>query len=103
MAQDQGNAGGEGEEGALDVSSDFDLVPIFSSSNFDAELEANNIHGLLEASGVPSIVVGATVIPSLEFQVRVPRAQLKQAERLVAAARAGGPEAAAAAEAASEE
>ncbi len=78
------------------------MVTLFSSSNVDAELEANNIHSLLQANGIPSVVVGASVIPSLEFQVQVPRAYAQEAERLIAEARAAGPEAAEAAEEASE-
>ena len=34
------------------------MVPVFSSSNHDAEQEALAIHGLLEAAGLPSLVVG---------------------------------------------
>ncbi len=103
MAQDPVRDGGELEGGPLDPSSDLDLVTLFSSSNIDAELEANNIHNVLQASGVPSVLVGASVIPSLAFEVQVPRIRLEEAERLLDEARAAGPAAAAEAEAASEE
>ena len=103
MAQDPENEEEGRGEGAVDPSPDLDLVTLFSSSNVDAELEANNIHGMLEASGIPSLVVGASVIPSLEFLVQVPRSRAAEAERLLEEARAAGPEAAAEAEAASEE
>ena len=43
------------------------------------------------------------MIPSLEFQVLVPREKAEEAERLLREARAAGPAAAAEAEAASEE
>jgi hypothetical protein len=43
------------------------------------------------------------VIPSLEFQVQVPRAYAEDAERVLLEAREAGPQAAAEAEAASEE
>lgn len=79
------------------------MVTLFSSSNVDAEMEATAIHSILEAEGIPSVVVGATVIPSLEFQVQVPRARLEEAERILDEARAAGPTAAEEAEAASEE
>jgi len=101
MAQEP--EGDERELPELDLSHELDLVTLFSSSNIDAELEANNIHSMLEAGGVPSVVVGATTIPSLEFQVQVPRARLEEAEHLLEEARAAGPEAAAEAEAASED
>jgi hypothetical protein len=87
----------------VDPSHDLDLVPLFTSANHDAEMEANAIHGLMEASGIPSIVVGAPQIPSLEFQVQVPKARLDEAERVLSEARAAGPSAAAEAEQAGEE
>jgi len=99
MAQDPGPDTAKGGE---DASSDLDMVTLFSSSNVDAEMEANNIHGLLQASGIPSIVVGATMIPSLEFQVQAPRTYAEEAERLIEEARAAGPDAADEAEEASE-
>jgi hypothetical protein len=85
-----------------DESSSQEMVTLFSSSNVDAEMEANNIHAILQAEGIPSMVVGASVIPSLEFQVQVPRENLEQAEKVIADAQAAGPEAANEAEAATE-
>ncbi len=87
----------------LDESSDFDMVTLFSSSNHDGEMEATSIHAMLQASGIPSVVMGPSVIPSLEFQVQVPRAYAEEAERVLVEAREAGPQAAAEAEAASEE
>jgi hypothetical protein len=82
---------------------DLDFVTFFSSSNHDAEMEALSIHGVLEASGISSVVVGPSVIPSLEFQVQVPRGRLEEAERVIAEARDTGPAGADEAEAASED
>jgi len=79
------------------------MVPVFSSSNHDAEMEAMNIHSILQASGIPSVLVGASTIPSLEFQVQVPRADADEARRLLEEATAAGPEAAEQAERASED
>ena len=97
MAQDP-----EPDEVETDVSSDMDPVRLFSSSAIDGEMEANNIHFMLQAAGIRSVVMGPSVIPSLEFQVQVPRSEAAEAERVLAEARAAGPEAAAEAEAASE-
>jgi len=80
-----------------------DMVTLFKSSNHDAEQEALAIHSLLESEGIPSVVVGPSVIPSLEFRVEVPRVHLEEAEKIVADARAAGPRAAEEAEEASEE
>lgn len=85
-----------------DSSHALDLVPFFSSANHDAEMEAMTIHSILEANGLFSIVVGPSQIPTLEFQVQVQRAHLEDARKIVAEARAAGPEAAAEAEEASE-
>ena len=87
----------------MDTSHDLDMVALFTSANHDAEMEANAIHGLMEASGIPSIVVGTPQIPSLEFQVQVPKARLEDAERVLAEAQDAGPTAAAEAEQAGED
>ncbi len=92
MAQDPDRDENAGQE----------MVTLFSSSNVDAEMEANNIHAVLEASGIPSLLVGTSVIPSLEFQVQVPRENLEEAEKVIADAQEAGPDAAAEAEAATE-
>jgi hypothetical protein len=92
------------QDPALDVdpSPDLDVVAVFSSSNHDAEMEATAIKGMLESNGIEALVAGPSVIPSLEFQVQVPRQQAEEASRLIEEARAAGPDAAAEAEAATE-
>jgi hypothetical protein len=77
-----------------DDTQELDIVPIFSSSNHDAEMEALAIRSLLDANGIPAILVGPSTIPSLEFQVQVPKARLDEAIRVIAEARAAGPAAA---------
>ncbi len=78
------------------------MVAVFSSQNHDAEMETLAVQGVLDANGIPAIVVGPHVLPNLEFQVQVPERFAEQAERALAEARAAGPEAAAEAEAAGE-
>jgi uridine phosphorylase len=80
-----------------------EMVAVFSSSNHDAEMEATTIKGVLEASGVPAMLVGPHVLPNLEFQVQVSRELAEKAEAVITEARAAGPAAAAEAEALSEE
>lgn len=84
----------EPESATVDPSHDLDMVVLFASSTHDGELEATAINSMLQSNGIPSMVVGATQIPSLEFQVQVPRGDLEEAERVLAEARAAGPEAA---------
>ena len=67
----------------VDPSHALDLVTLFSSANHDAEMEANAIHGVLEANSIPSLVVGAPQIHSLEFHVQVPRAHLEEARAAI--------------------
>jgi Putative prokaryotic signal transducing protein len=85
-----------------DASHELDLVPVFSSSNHDGEMEAITIKGILEASGIPVILVGPSSIPSLEFQVQVPESRLDEARAIIAEARSAGPKAAMEAELQSE-
>jgi len=89
MAQDPEPEEGEFEE--IDSSPDLDLVTLFSSSAIDSEMEANTIKGMLEANGIPAVVVGASTIPSLEFQVQVPRAALDDARQLMSESAAEEP------------
>jgi hypothetical protein len=91
------------EEYDINPSHALDMVTLFISNNHDAELEANAIHSVLEANEIPSIVVGTPQIPSLEFQVQVPKAMLPDAQRVLDEARAAGPAAALEAEEGTEE
>ena len=91
------------EEYDLNPSHALDMVTLFSSSNHDAEMEANAIHSVLEANGIPSMVVGTTQIPVFSFQVKVPGSLLPDAQRVLDEAKAAGPDAALEAEEGTEE
>ena len=91
------------EEYDVNTSHALDMVTLFSSNNHDAEMEANAIHSVLEANGIPSIVVGTSQIPVFEFQVQVPGDLLPDAQRVLDEAKAAGPEAALEAEQSSED
>jgi len=80
-----------------------DMVALFDSSTVDAEMEADVIRGVLDTNGIPSVVRRGGPNLALGFQVLVPRGRVGEAQRLIAEAQAAGPEAAAEAEAASEE
>lgn len=86
----------------VDPSHSLDLETVFASSGAAAEMEALTIHSMLEAGGLAPVLVGASTIPSLAFEVRVPRAQADQAAGLIAEARRAGAEAAEEAERAGE-
>jgi len=103
MAQDPEDEEEQQNEDVGDSSHSLDMVTMYTSLAAEAEMEADMIHGVLESNGVPSIVVRAAQYPALGYEVQVPRSRLEEAERLIAEAQAAGPEAAAEAEAATEE
>ena len=76
------------------ISDDVEMVVLFSSQNLDAEVEAMAIHGILEANNIPSLMVGPSTLPVVEFQVQVPADRAVEAKRLLEEARATGPQAA---------
>ena len=72
-------------------SHELDLVPVFHPVGTEAELEAENVRLLLEAAGIPAVVVGDARLPNLPFEVRVPQADADSARGLIAeATRIGG-------------
>jgi hypothetical protein len=81
---------------------DESMVPVFSSSNHDGEMEAMAIKGVLDSNGIPAMIVGPHVLPTLEFQVQVPEHLLADARHAIREARQGGRRAAAEAEASTE-
>jgi hypothetical protein len=89
--------------GAMDVSHDLDVVSLYSSQTFEAEMEVEVIRSILDANGIPSVLSSNPYSNVLGYELRVPRNRLDEARRVVEEQRAAGPEAAAEAEAASEE
>lgn len=73
-----------------DPSHALDLVTVFVSDAHNAEMEALAVRGVLEANGIPSMVVGATPYPNLPFEVRVPKAVRDEAERILNECRTPG-------------
>ena len=79
----------EGEE--LDTTEDLDLVTVFRSNTNSAEMESMVVRGMLEAGGIPAVVLSTSEFPSLPFEVRVPRARAEEALHLIAESEAAGP------------
>ena len=90
------------DEDFVDTSHDLDMVPLYFSQTIEADVEAEVIRGILESNGIP-VSVSSSTIPSLGFEILVPRARAYEARRIIEEQRAAGPEAAAEAEAATEE
>ena len=74
------------EEG---LSHDLDFVPVYTGQGAEAEMEAISIRAVLEANGVPCVVIGSQQIPSLPFEVRVPKSRLEEARALLEEAQSG--------------
>jgi hypothetical protein len=103
MAQDPEHDEEQPAVGAVDLSHDLDLVPLYSSQTFEAEMEVGVIRSILDANGIPSVLSSNPYSNLLGFELKVPRNRLEEARRVIDEQRAAGPEAAAEAEAASEE
>ena len=101
MAQDP-ERDDEQLEGVFDMSHELDMVPLYFSQTIEADVEAEVIRGVLESNGIPA-TISSSAIPSLGFEIQVPRSRAEEARRLIEEQRAAGPEAAAEAEAASEQ
>jgi hypothetical protein len=86
-----------------DDSEDFDLVTVFSSEDHNSEMQAQAVQSVLEAGGIPAVIVGSSVLPNLPFEVRVPSSRVEEAEKIIADSEAVGPAGAEEAERASEE
>jgi hypothetical protein len=80
------------------------LVPL-SEGGLELELgemETMSLRSLLEANGIETVVMGASQMPNLPYEIFVPAAQLEDALRVIREAQASGAAAAEEAEQAGE-
>jgi hypothetical protein len=89
-------------KGALDPSHDLDMVPVFIAEGAGSEMLAMGIRSVLDAQGIPSVLVSSSPYPSLPFEVRVPKERIEEARTAIAEAEEAGPLAAEEAERESE-
>lgn len=84
--------------------SDETLMNVFEAAGVSAEMEAQAIHGLLESSGIESMVVRENVpeLPVGKVEVRVVASEAERAKDVIREGKQAGPAAAAEAEAESE-
>jgi hypothetical protein len=71
------------------ASHELDFVAVFKDQAPDAEMEALAVKGMLESAGIPAVVIGSPQIPSLPFEVRVPKSRLEEAKALMESADRG--------------
>ena len=77
-----------------DLSHELDLETVFEAVGTEAEMEAMAVQSILEGSGLSAVLVGSSSLPTLPFQVQVPRDQVEAARQRINEARAAGPAAA---------
>jgi hypothetical protein len=75
-------------------SSEYDFVSIATTDGAISEIEAMSIQSILDANGINCVVVGASALPNLGYEVRVPREDLERAREVLLEAQAAGPAAA---------
>jgi hypothetical protein len=86
----------------LDTSGDLDMVTVLRAEEHDAQSEVQIVRGLLEAGGVPCVIVGGPEFPNLPCEVRVPKERFEEALILIAESQSAGPRGAEEAEASTE-
>jgi len=82
----------EEEVSEAGLSHDLDFVNLATFDGTQADLEATLLKAALEGSDIPVMVVGSAQIPSLGFEVRVPKTRLEEALTLMASADQSGAE-----------
>jgi len=78
------------------------MVPVFIAEGADSEMCAMGIRSVLDAQGIPSVLVSSSPYPNLPFEVRVPKERIEEARKAIAEAEEAGPLAAEEAERESE-
>ena len=80
----------------------YDLVEIYRGQGTLGEVESMSVRAVLDASHIPSVLVGSMQLPNLAFRVMVPQIFLEAAQQVLDEAVEAGPEAAVQAEAQTE-
>jgi len=88
----------------LNLSHELDMIPLYFSQTIEAASEAEVLRGILESNGIPAVMSNeAPGFPNLGYLILVPRDRVDEALRVIAEQQAAGPEAAAEAEAETEQ
>ncbi|MEO8026511.1 MAG: DUF2007 domain-containing protein [Bryobacteraceae bacterium] len=74
-----------------DPTEHLDLETVSTHSGASAEMEVLSIKGVLDAAGIEAFIIGDAVLPNFPFEIRVAKDRLEEAKRVIAAAKAGGP------------
>jgi DNA repair photolyase len=69
------------------TSSVSDIETVFhAEGSSTAEVETLSVKALLEANGIPTVLVGDPVLPNLPFEIKVDRRHAARARQLIAEA-----------------
>jgi hypothetical protein len=82
----------ESEVSKAGQSHDLDFVSVAVFDGPASEMESTLLVSALEGNGIPCAVIGIAQIPSLGFDVRVPKSRLEEALSIVAGADQSGAE-----------
>jgi len=74
----------EDEFATVDPSGNLDEVTVFQAAGNSSEMDAASVQGLLDASGIPAVIVGDARFPNFGQEVRVPKEHVTEAKRLIA-------------------
>jgi len=74
----------EDEFANVDPSETLDEVTVFHAAGNSSEMDAASVQALLDAGGIPAVVVGDARFPNFGQEVRVPKEHVTEAKRLIA-------------------
>ncbi len=74
----------EDEFANVDPSDTLDEATVFQAAGNSSEMDAASVQALLDASGIPAVVVGDARFPNFGQEVRVPKEHVTEAKRLIA-------------------
>lgn len=69
-----------------DADEALDLVTVFTGDGATGEMQAEEIHSLLDAAGIYAVIVGSSALPNLPFEVRVAGERAEEARQAIASA-----------------
>ena len=79
----------------MQSSDPLDLVPVIEEDGSPLELtemEAIELKNLLDANGIDAVISGSEMMPNLPYRLMVASGKAAEAGRVIAEARAAGPE-----------
>lgn len=73
-----------------DADEALNLTTVFTGDGATGEMQAEEIHSLLDAAGIYAVIVGTHALPNLPWEVRVAAERAADAQQLITDAQASG-------------